>query len=119
MIHDLKILSPGSEDLASQALDAMQGPAMAELIRHRVGHFQRGHDREADDAVTYRQMMQTISRDHLQPMFDRTDGNPSAVELRCAATAALKLAARCLAFADKAHRHAARIEAAEQEEASE
>lgn len=111
MIQNLQILSHG-KDLAQQQVEAIQSPALAELLRHRLAHFTAGHDQDADDAATYRALLANIGRNHLQPMIDRTDGHPAPVELRGAATNALKLAARLLAFADKAHRQAARLEAA-------
>ncbi len=115
MIHDLQILSHG-KDLGQQALEAMQSPAVGELLQHRLHHFAQGHDQDSDDAVEYSELLRNIGRNHIAPMIDRTTGNATAAELRGAATADLKLAARLLAFADKAHRQAARLDAAEKEE---
>lgn len=117
MIQDLEILSTGP-DLAQQGLDAMQSRAMHQLIQHRLAHFTKGHDVAADDARSYHDMLAHVGRHFLQPMHDRTRGNPSAVELDGAATAATKCAALFLAFADKAHRDADRLRAAEAEAAS-
>ena len=115
MIANLRILS-GGEDLAQQAADAVTSRAMTETIQHRHAHIYHGHDQASDDAKPFELMLKNFGRDHLQPMFDRTHGNASAAEIRAAATAAAKGAARLIAFADKAHRHADRLEAAEQEE---
>ncbi|MGN6596111.1 hypothetical protein [Sphingopyxis terrae] len=112
MIANLQILSD-HPDLAYQALQAMQSPAVGQLLRIRMSHFDKGHDQASDDATSYAKMLENFGRDHFQPILDRTRGNASAVEVRAAATAALKGAARLLALADKAHRHAARLEKAE------
>lgn len=114
MIHGLTILS-GGDDLERQAAEAVTSRAMRETIQHRHGHIFHGHDRASDDAKTYPEMMANFGRDHVQPMLDRTQGNATVQELIGAATAAAKGAARLIAFADKAHRHAAQL-AAEQEE---
>jgi hypothetical protein len=115
MMQDLKSLS-GGEDLAMQASAAVTSRAMTETIQHRHAHIYHGHDEASDDAKPYELMLKNFGRDHLQPMFDRTHGNATAAEIRAAATAAAKGAARLIAFADKCHRHAARLEAAENEE---
>lgn len=88
---------------------ALQSVNLADLIQHRLHHFALGHDEATDDAITYAHMLRNVSRHFLQPMQDRTRPGAGAAELRAAATAATKLAALCLAFADKATRHAARI----------
>jgi hypothetical protein len=113
MIHDLRILS-GGDDLEAQAAAAVTSRGMTETIRHRHGHIYHGHDAASDDAKSYPEMVQNFGRDHMQPMLDRTHGNATPAEIRAAATAAEKGAARLIAFADKCHRHAARLEAAEQ-----
>lgn len=104
MIQDLEIKSAGSEDLAHQALAAIQSPAVAQLLQHRLAHFEKGHDAAADDAVSYLEMLRNVDAHFLRPMRERTHGNASAVELQGASRAALKLAALCLAFADKIQR---------------
>lgn len=88
---------------------ALQSVNLADLIQHRLHHFALGHDEATDDAITYAHMLRNVSRHFLQPMQERTRPGAGVNELRAAATAATKLAALCLAFADKATRHAARI----------
>lgn len=113
MMQDLQILS-GGEDLAAQAADAVTSPALTATIRYRHAHPYAGHTAESDDAKSYPEMLRNFSRYHLQPMIDRTHGNATPTEIRAAATAAEKGAAVLIAFADKCHRHAARLQAAEQ-----
>lgn len=113
MIQSLKILS-GGEDLASQAAEAVTSPAMQATIRFRHAHPYAGHTIESDDAKSYPEMLKNFSRFHLQPMIDRTHGHATEAEIRAAAIAAEKGAAVLIAFADKCHRHAARLQAAEQ-----
>ncbi len=104
MIQGLKILSGGTEDLAQQAIASIQSPAVAQLLRLRMAHFDKGHDAAADDAIGYREMLRNVEAYFLQPMRDRTHGNATPRELAGASRAALKLAALCLAFADKIER---------------
>lgn len=115
MIQHLQIL-PGGEDLAQQAADAVTSPAMTATIRFRHSHPYAGHTAESDDAKSYGEMLVNFARDFLQPMLDRTRGNATSAMLRKAALAACKGAAHMIAFADKCHRHADRLDAAEQEE---
>lgn len=93
----------------SEGAAALQSVNLANIIQYRLGHFDLGHDQAADDAISYGHMLRNVSRHFLQPMQERTRIGADANELRAAATAATKLAALCLAFADKATRHAARI----------
>lgn len=104
MIHNLEILSGGSEDIAHQALAALQSPALAELLRFRLAHFEKGHDAASDDAIGYAEMLRRVEAYYLAPMRERTHGRATAAELQGASRAALKLAALCLAFADKIQR---------------
>lgn len=104
MIHGLEIKSAGSEDLAHQALAAIQSPAVAQLLQHRLAHFEKGHDAGADDAVSYAEMLRKVEAYYLTPMRERTHGHATAAELQGAARAALKFGALCLAFADKIQR---------------
>lgn len=104
MIHDLEIRSAGSEDLAGQAIAAIQSPALAELLRHRLAHFDKGHDAGADDAIGYAEMLRKVEAYYLTPMRERTHGRATAAELQGASRAALKLGALLLAFADKIQR---------------
>lgn len=104
MIQDLEIKSAGSEDLAHQAIAALQSPALAELLRFRLEHFEKGHDAAADDAIGYAEMLRRVEAYYLTPMRERTHGRATPAELQGASRAALKLAALCLAFADKIQR---------------
>lgn len=113
MIQHLQFLS-GGEDLAQQAADAVTSRAMTATIRFRHAHPYAGHTAESDDAKSYPEMLVNFSRDHLQPILQRTQGNASPLEIRAAATCAEKAAARLIAVADKCHRQADALEAAEQ-----
>ena len=104
MIHDLEIKSAGGDDLAQQALAAIQSPSLAQLLKHRLAHFDKGHDAAADDAIGYAEMLRRVEAYYLTPMRERTHGRATAAELQGASRAALKLAALCLAFADKIQR---------------
>lgn len=115
MIHDLEILS-GGEDLAQQAIAAVTSRGAAETMQHLHSHAYIGHTQESDDAKSFPEMVQNFGRDHLQPMLDRTHGNATPAEIRAAATAACKGAARLIQFANKCHRQADSLEAAEKEE---
>lgn len=104
MTAPFEIKSAGGEDLAHQALAAIQSPAVAQLLQHRLAHFEKGHDAAADDAVGYAEMLRKVEAYYLTPMRERTHGRATAPELQGAARAALKLGALCLAFADKIQR---------------
>lgn len=96
--------------LHSEAQDALNSPNLAAAIRYRLEQIEMGYDQATDDAVPYGHMLRNISRNFLQPMMDRTSRpHISPQSLVAAAIAATKLAALCLAFADKCHRHASRM----------
>lgn len=103
------------DDLAEQALDAVRSPNLAALIEARLSHFDAGHSQQADDAVSYAQLMNNANRMFWQPMMERTRKPTSPAQLRAAAKAANKFAAMLLAFADKASREAATLEEAEKD----
>lgn len=104
MIQELEILSATGDDRAQQALAAIQSPAIAELLRFRLDHFDKGHDAGADDAIGYAEMLRKVEAYYLTPMRERTHGRATAAELQGARRAALKFGALCLAFADKIQR---------------
>lgn len=104
MIQGLEILSAPGEDLAHQAIAAIQSPALSELLQFRLAHFDKGHDAGADDVIGYAEMLRKVEAYYLNPMRERTHGNATAAELQGARRAALKLGALLLAFADKIQR---------------
>lgn len=97
-------ITAGGEDIATEQAAALQSGALPNIIAHRISQIAKGHSQEADDAVTYAEMLAKVGPHFLQPMRDRTHGNASPAELRAAARAAEKLAALCWAYADKISR---------------
>lgn len=104
----------GGEDVAAEQRAILSGHTLPNIIAARLAQVEQGHSAATDDRTAYEAMLRHVGQRHLQPMRDRTHGNATATELRGAARAAERLAALCWAFADKAQRHAARLDAAEQ-----
>lgn len=104
----------GGEDIAAEQMAILSGATLPAIIGKRIGQVAKGHTADADDRVSYAEMLRNAEAWYLRPMRERTHGNATAAELRGAANAADNLAALCWAVADKARRAATRAEAAEQ-----
>ena len=111
MIQPFDIVA-GGEDYAAQIARAMATPFLPNLITRRTGGIVKGHTEEADDAKSYAEMLRRVEPYYLNPMRERTHGRATVAELRGAIRAAESLADICWAFADKAARQIAAMEAA-------
>lgn len=111
-LENLTFIS-GGEDIAAEQAGALESGTLNSIIAKRMGQIAKGHTARADDGISYAEMLRNAQGWYLRPMLERTHGHAVPKELIATAKAAENLAALCWAVADKARRHAARMEAAE------